>query len=449
MRTASTSVDFDHLQRKAFLPLIQRYTWLRPAAELVLYGLIAASAIGDTSRWRKGALWVSVVVFASMALWQSRQGWTWSAGPMPADRLAKNMAGSVLGLAVLTTATGGFESPFVPNLVLPCFMVAMLLGPGTTFLLSGASVLILWGLVLLTTGNFLPDLVPTMYGGGSRAGHNNALIYATATAYTWVLIWGTSAGALNRRGIDRMLKLTIDARDEILASHVEHTRVLTAFSGEVAHELKNPLASVKGLAALISKDLEGKAAERMTVLRREVDRMQEILEGFLNFSRPLLPLNGTRTVLRSLCEQVASLHEGVARQREVSLVTAEEQPVEAWCDPRKIKQVLINLVQNALDVSPAGASVELHVRRIDSTSARVEVRDRGAGLSEAVRARMFEPGVTTKPAGSGLGLVIARGLARQHGGDLSLREREGGGCVAELTLPLEGPSAVGLAGVAS
>ncbi|HEY8211067.1 MAG TPA: HAMP domain-containing sensor histidine kinase [Myxococcaceae bacterium] len=256
-----------------------------------------------------------------------------------------------------------------------------------------------------------------------------------------IAAWSLAAGAVFRVAFDRMTRIALDAQDEALASHAEHTRALTALFGEIAHELKNPLASVKGLAALVSKELDGKPAERMAVLRREVDRMREILDGFLGFSRPLLPLNGGRVRLFALCEQVAALHEGPARARGVWLVTVGARPLEAWCDARKIKQVLINLVQNALDASPTGAPIELRVLAGRDARARVEVCNRGEGPPEAVLQEAFEPGVTTKAGGSGLGLVISQGLARQHGGELALRARSGGGCVAELTLPLDGPLA--------
>ncbi len=127
-------------------------------------------------------------------------------------------------------------------------------------------------------------------------------------------------------------------RDRTLALHAEQRHTLTTLSAEIAHELKNPLASIKGLSALVAKDVNGKTAERVTVLRREVDRMQSILEEFLNFSRPLVPLALAETDLAHLAHDVARLHEGTSGERGVEIRVDSTHPVELTCDARKVRQ---------------------------------------------------------------------------------------------------------------
>jgi two-component system sensor histidine kinase HydH len=246
---------------------------------------------------------------------------------------------------------------------------------------------------------------------------------------------GSRVGYALRQLFETMMLERLEERDQVLEMHAEHNRTLTALTGELAHELKNPLASVKGLAALVRRSAEGKAEERLGVLGREADRMQSILDELLNFSRPLVPLAMEPVDLHGLAVDVAELHEATALDRRVTLVV-EGDAVPLTCDPRKIRQVLINLVQNALDASPPGGTVTVRVTE-RGRRAMVRVRDEGPGLSAEVADQLFEPGTTTKAGGSGLGLVVARSLARQHGGELLLANHAEGGCLAELTVPLE------------
>jgi signal transduction histidine kinase len=257
-----------------------------------------------------------------------------------------------------------------------------------------------------------------------------------AFTFTLLLAAGRHVGRFVRRAFDAMLRRTVRAQTESLRAHAERAEELTALSAEIAHELKNPLASVKGLAGLLAPAMApGKAAERLAVLRHEVDRMQAILDEFLNFSRPLVPLALGDHDAGELCREVAALHEGLAHERGVELEVDAAGPAPARCDPRKVKQVLINLVQNALDASPPESVVLLRASPEAGGGARVVVADRGLGLDPALGGQVFDPGVTTKAQGSGLGLTIARALARQHGGDLSLASRQGGGTEAVLLLP--------------
>jgi two-component system, NtrC family, sensor histidine kinase HydH len=247
-------------------------------------------------------------------------------------------------------------------------------------------------------------------------------------------VFASGAGGAIRWSFERIVRRALAAQQESLEAHAQRAQELTAMSAEIAHELKNPLASVKGLANLLASTApEGKVSERLAVLRREVDRMQAILDEFLNFSRPLVPLALGQVELGALCRETAALHEGLARERDVEL-RVRADGVSARCDPRKVKQILMNLVQNALDASPRGAAVEI-AAEAGPDGARVRVLDRGAGVEASIEGALFSPGATTKPSGSGLGLTIARALAQQHGGDLALARREGGGTVAELRLP--------------
>jgi signal transduction histidine kinase len=226
----------------------------------------------------------------------------------------------------------------------------------------------------------------------------------------------------------------VQERDRSLALHAEQSRTLTVLSSEIAHELKNPLASIKGLAALVAKDSEGRAKERITVLRGEVDRMQTILDEFLNFSRPLVPLHLSQTDMSELAHDVARLHEGSAAERGIAIDVEAPAQAALACDARKVRQVLINLVQNALDASPRGERVILRVEE-RAQSLRTSIIDRGKGLAPELKDRLFEAGVTSKQHGSGIGLVVARSLCRQHGGEVTLSDNPSGGAIAVLELP--------------
>ncbi|EAU67735.1 sensor protein ZraS, putative [Stigmatella aurantiaca DW4/3-1] len=348
-----------------------------------------------------------------------------------------NLGLSVCLQLVVIVMTGGVESPMLPVLLPMAVLVAVILRPGQprALALIGQFV-VLWGLVLIQSTSRFNDLLPQAFQQAPELQHSQTHLFVRMGLMTVLLLVSFQIGTRLRGIYDAMLHQALTARDETLWNYTENLQRLTTMTGEIAHELKNPLGSIKGLAALVSKDVEGKSAERMQVLRQEINRMQDILDEFLNFSRPLGPLTQEQVSLRELCENVLMLHEGVAAERRLTLRLHPGPEIAACCDARKVKQVLINLLQNALDASPPGQEVCIEVAPLGSTQVRVSVLDRGPGLTGESVERLFQAGVTTKPQGSGLGLPIARSLARQHGGDLSLHPREGGGCHAMMALPL-------------
>ncbi|MBN9683476.1 MULTISPECIES: sensor histidine kinase [unclassified Corallococcus] len=430
--TQPTTAGIEQVQREAFSRLFRQVTRVLTVLSPLPVVMGSLGLIGDTAVWRRWcvalALALVVVGLGVVTAWRRQPVVTHESGrmlPLVAFPL----------FTVVNLSLGGLESPLIP-LVLPVSLAtAILFTPARARRWAGYLLALVGVQAAVTLTGTVEDLVPPLFGGGPRAGHNTALLLTMLAVTGFLVLWTNFVGTNLRRTFRGMVRTALDARDEALNAHEERVRSLTTLSGEIAHELKNPLASVKGLAAMIAREVEGRPAERLAVLRREVDRMQEILEGFLNFSRPLLPLNEAHVPLDGLCRQVAELHEGMAGERGVGLRVAEGPPVEAWCDARKVRQVLIDVVQNALDAAPRGTTVELQAWTSREGGGRVEVRDRGPGLADEVRERVFEPGITTKPHGSGLGLALSRALMRQHGGELNLRAREGGGCVAELSLP--------------
>ncbi len=331
---------------------------------------------------------------------------------------------------VFLLCTGALASPLLPAVILLSTMLGGVLGrdPRVWWVRAGQvlSILILAATELLgTVAIFTPVWL--------QQHRSWPAVLASATVMTGLILASGVVGRRMRNVSDLMLSRAVEARRDLLDAHLTQARELTALSGEIAHELKNPLASVKGLAGLLARDLPaGKPSERLGVLRAEVDRMQGILDEFLNFSRPAVPLVFEPADLGALAADVASLHEGLASARGVRLGVEGEGT--ARVDLRKTRKILINLVQNAIEASPAGGAVLLRVA-VEPGRARVLVDDEGAGVDARVGERVFEAGVTTRAHGSGLGLPIARALARQQGGELSLEVRPEGGCRARLELP--------------
>lgn len=393
--------------------------------------------IADDVPWRRGVLAVVIAGLLGVSLIEGvriRRG-----GRIGDDTVIFNLAFAIVGHAAAALATGGLWSPVVVASPLLTLLLALIVSPRIAKILFVVELLVVWlGAAMVGFGG--PELVPRLFRMSGGVGFGPVHIFLAASVLTALDVLAFRAGATITRILGVQVREVLEGRDASLNAHQERASELTQLSAEIAHELKNPLASVKGLAALLAKNATGRDVEHLSVLRREVDRMQSVLDDFLNFSRPLVPLSLELVDVGALAQTVHELHEGVAAERGVSLQTDARLGTMARCDERKVQQVLINLVQNALDASPRGGEVRVEVEPVGG-AVHVRVLDEGAGLAPEIAGRAFEPGVTTKTRGSGLGLTIARGLARQHGGELSLAARADGGTVAELIVPLDGPEA--------
>ncbi len=340
-------------------------------------------------------------------------------------------------------ATGGLASPVLPVLFAGAYNAALLGSRRAARTVTIVYIVALWLMLAVHLWGGVQPVPPIFLAADGSPPGAYALV-TTAGIMSLALAAANLMARRTREAVDEQLEQAVRARDVALGNYRERADELTTLSAEIAHELKNPLATVKGLAALLSRDAEvlgqqTKAGERLLVLRREVDRMQGILEEFLNFSRPLAPLTVRRVDLAKLTAEAVELHEGIASERGLDIRLEVTTSSLVACDARKTKQILVNLLQNALDAAPAGTGVDVLVRR-EVDSVEIQVLDRGSGVPPELSERIFEAGMTTKPHGNGLGLPMARALARQHGGELRLENRsDGPGCAAIVQMPVGGP----------
>jgi signal transduction histidine kinase len=208
----------------------------------------------------------------------------------------------------------------------------------------------------------------------------------------------------------------------------------------VAHELRNPLTSVK---MLVQTGLEGPTPlglqpEDLDIMLHEIRRMEVCIQTFLDFARPP-SAERRRADLTAVVRRAVALVEPRARRQHVLLAAdVPPGPVELCIDGEQIHQVLVNLLLNALDALPHGGKVriEVHGPTPEEPDVAVRVRDDGPGIQPALLDRLFEPFVSGKETGLGLGLSISRRLVEAHGGTIRGENSPSGGAVFTFTLPI-------------
>jgi signal transduction histidine kinase len=220
----------------------------------------------------------------------------------------------------------------------------------------------------------------------------------------------------------------------------ERLSALGEIAAGLAHEIRNPLAGVKGALEIVSARAAAGTpeAEFSTIATRELQRLEGLVQEFLDYARPRPPRLRAAD-LPDVIRRVVSLLRPQADRAGVALAVEGATACQGlWIDPEQIEQVLVNIVLNAVQASPRGGRVTLRHQPRDGRYL-IEVSDQGAGIPP--RARMFEPFFTTKERGTGLGLAISQRIIAAHEGEIRIASREGGGTIFEILLPLSSSGA--------
>ncbi|MBI5546782.1 MAG: GAF domain-containing protein [Deltaproteobacteria bacterium] len=213
----------------------------------------------------------------------------------------------------------------------------------------------------------------------------------------------------------------------------------------LAHEIRNPLGAIKGAAQYLSpQELPAETSEFLKVIVEEVNRLNTVVTQFLDYSRPLkqsfAPTDLADVVNRTVKLLANDIPSAVALKLELA-----EKPPKVQGDPEQLKQVLINLVQNAVQAMPEGGTLTLSVCAPEDPSpwrlagspgvVELRVRDTGQGIPDEARSHMFVPFYTTKEKGTGLGLAICDRIVKNHGGGISIASKAAEGAEFVIRLP--------------
>ncbi|MEN6458528.1 MAG: ATP-binding protein [Thermoguttaceae bacterium] len=223
------------------------------------------------------------------------------------------------------------------------------------------------------------------------------------------------------------------------AMSAERLAAVGELAAGVAHELRNPLTSVKLLIqTAMQRPPTALSGKQLQVVEQEIARMENTIQGLLDFARPP-ELHRVRHDLRTTVRRALNLVEGRAKHQNVAVVEQlPETPVIVDGDPEQLHQILVNLLLNGIEAMQQGGSLSVALDASDdkTTGCRVSVSDSGSGIPRSVLDRIFEPFVTSKEHGTGLGLAISNRIAEEHHGTLLARNRPEGGAVFTLELPL-------------
>jgi signal transduction histidine kinase len=225
-----------------------------------------------------------------------------------------------------------------------------------------------------------------------------------------------------------------------LENQLEETRRLAAlgsFAAAIAHDIRTPLTSVQmNVQILRSKSkLDPDDMEYFDIALAELKRLAAHISELLDYAKPV-QMKPAPTDVCELIDDAAKGIEPILSDRRLSLERDLERPLPpVLADPTRIRQVLLNLLDNAAQASNDGASIKLRTRAIGSSKVALEVSDQGRGIDAEHLPKIFEPFFTTRPDGTGLGLAIAQKLVRAHGGEIKVESTVGGGSTFTILLP--------------
>lgn len=415
--------------------------WL--AGLSVILGAIVDMKWIGWSETPRGLLAIGVAILAyNIILW--RLNAIEARRPTRLRRMLLALAASqvLLDLAALTIIclwTGGPLSPFVGFFVFHMVFASLLLSTRLAYAVAATAALLMGGILSIT----------------ARWPHElDALLRMGVLLFTLLFtvhLANHLTRALRRQRIKlrrrnhriQAMSQALHAQQLAMAQH-EKMVALGHMAAGVTHEITNPLASMDSLLQLMLRNAQRMTTENLQALREQIQRINQIILQMKAFARPA-QMQVQRMSINEIVEHALAILRFDARLKRIRIeqdLIASAPAIDLM--PQAMEQVLVNLIQNAIDAMEATAQPILTLRtRLTDTHCSIDVIDNGQGIQSADLGRVFEPFFTTKPVGkgTGLGLSISYSLIQKQNGSLSAHHVPTGGARFTISLPIESISA--------
>ena len=215
----------------------------------------------------------------------------------------------------------------------------------------------------------------------------------------------------------------------------EKLSVVGKLATGVAHEIRNPLTSLKGFTQLLKSKYKDQS-QYFDIMLVELERINLIVNDFMTLAKPQLT-KFSKGYVDEILGSVMTILDTQAILLNINMITNFERPIPSvYCDVNQLKQVFVNLIQNAIESMPQGGEVKINVRKADTQYVCIQIQDNGNGIPPEVINRIGEPFLSTKETGTGLGIMISCRIIEGHHGTINFSSVVNKGTTVEILLPI-------------
>lgn len=263
------------------------------------------------------------------------------------------------------------------------------------------------------------------YEGCYNNVHYFAILLPIIENGTVVEIWGTA------------FDVTWNKLHEKETENTERLAMVGQLAAGVAHEIRNPLTSLKGFTKILQEmTREGDKLNYLTIMQDELDKIQQIVNEFMLLSKPSKALHIQKIDLKELVNNVVNYFQPQLAYYHLNIIVVLPDDIIAQGDYNLLKQIIINLLQNSIDASiERKKDIILSVKSINAYYYEIKVKDYGHGISKERQERLFQPFYTTKEKGTGLGLMVCKRIVDLHHGTIKIFSQKNVGTEVIVELP--------------